>query len=324
MNIIILGAGAIGLVFGGLLANAGHRVTLLGREEHMAAVNERGLLIEGIWGNHRVTRVKGYSTIAEIVRQVAEKFDLALVTVKSYDTEGIVGAFHEQFPDTIPLVSLQNGVGNPEKIRRIRGSAPVLAGSVTFGTEITAPGTVRIAVYAEDVWLGGIDSTPDFREVQYIAEVFSAAGIQSRPTRDIYRYLWGKMLYNCSLNGLAAILEVPYGELMEHESSRALISDLVSEMFQVLKGEDQAVNWPDAKAYLQDLFGRLIPLTYNHTPSMLQDLQRRKRTEIDALNGTITERGEKHGLAVPVNWLVTNLVKIREKMVIRPPDLQVF
>ena len=313
MNIVILGAGAIGQVFGGFLANSGHQVSLLGREDHMAVVNERGLLIEGIWGNHLVTNLKGYTDVAEIAQKIQGTFDVALVTVKSYNTEGVITAFDKHFPDEIPLVSLQNGVTNLDDIIRVRGAAHALAGCVTFGAINTAPGSVRIAVHADDVKIGGIDTAIDYHEVKGIAELFSAAGIQTQPTRDIYRFLWGKMLYNCSLNGLAAIFEVPYGELMDHESSRTLIGDIVCEVFQILDREGQTVSWPDGSAYIQDLFERLLPLTSDHTPSMLQDLQRNKKTEIDALNGTIVALAEKHGLDVPVNWLITKLIKLKEK-----------
>ncbi|MBD3358015.1 MAG: 2-dehydropantoate 2-reductase, partial [Chitinivibrionales bacterium] len=229
------------------------------------------------------------------------------------DTDRMIGAFNQQFPEHIPLLSLQNGVTNLERIIQVRGAAQALAGSVTFGAKITAPGGVQVAVHAGDVKIGGIDTAIDYGFVKGIAEMFSAAGIKTDPTREIYKFLWGKMLYNCSLNGLAAILDVRYGELLEHESSRALIADIVGEIFLVLEREGRVVSWPSAQAYCEDLFERLLPLTANHIPSMLQDLQAGKRTEIDALNGTIVDLAEKHGLDVPVNWLITRLMKVKEK-----------
>ncbi len=314
MKIAVLGAGAIGLVFGGFLANNGHRVHLIGRAEHMEPINERGLLIEGIWGNHLVTNLTGYTTFSELTKNLEPALDLALVTVKCYDTEAILKAFRDAIAEPIPTVSLQNGLGNLEQVASIMGAGRAMAGSVLFGAELVGAGTVRVAVYAEEVKLGGVDPGIDYGLVKQTADLFSAAGIPTVPTREIHRYLWGKILYNSSLNGLGALLGVNYGTLMEHQSSRALIARIVSEIFLVLQKEQQAVEWADSEAYLQDLFDRLLPLTYDHVPSMLKDLQGSKKTEIDAMNGAIAALAEKHGLDAPVNWLITKLIKVKEKI----------
>jgi 2-dehydropantoate 2-reductase len=314
MNIVVLGAGAIGLVFGGFLANNGHQVYLLGRKAHMDPINDRGLLIEGIWGNHLITNLKGFTTIAQLVEDTGFHFDLALLTVKTYDSETVLKSFCNAIPCSIPTVSLQNGLGNLEYVIRTMGHDQAMAGSVLFGAEAISPGRVRVAAYAEEVKVGGVEGGIDFGLVKDVADMFTDAAIPSVPTRDIDRCLWGKALYNCSSNGLGAILGVNYGALMEHESSRSLISSIIREIFLVLEKENQRVDWSDAEAYLQDLFERLLPVTYDHVSSMLQDLKRNKRTEIDALNGAIVTLAEKHGVEVPVNWLVTKLVKMREKM----------
>jgi 2-dehydropantoate 2-reductase len=314
MNIAVLGAGAIGLVFGGFLANNGHQVSLLGREEHMKPINDRGLLIEGIWGNHLITNIKGYTTIPQLLEDVASHCDLALLTVKTYDTETVLKAFRNAIPRPVLTVSLQNGLGSLEHVVRTMGPDRAMAGSVLFGAEAISPGSVRVAVHAEDIKVGGTEGRIDYSLAKDIADLFTDAAIPTVPTRDIHRCLWGKALYNCSLNGLGALLGVSYGALMEHESSRALICSIIGEIFQVLNKENQRVDWPDAEVYLQDLFERLLPLTYDHVPSMLQDLQRKKRTEINAFNGAIVALAERHGIEVPVNWLVTKLVTVREKI----------
>jgi len=126
--------------------------------------------------------------------------------------------------------------------------------------------------------------------------------------------LWGSVLYHCALNGLGAILGVKCGPLLEHESTRTLITDVVQEVFQVLSKERITVEWTNAEAYLQDLIGRLCPVTCELYSSMLRDIQNGKKTEIEALNGAIVRLAHDHGFDVPVNWLITKLVKVKEKI----------
>ena len=314
MNIMVLGAGAIGLVFGGFLAKAGHRVVFLGREENVSAVNKNGLFIEGLWGNHCITTIMGYTSLRELKEKEGGFWDLVLLTVKSYDTENMLQTFHEAFADPMPILSLQNGLGNLDKITHLMGPTWAMAGRVIFGAEINTHGKVSVTVYAEEVMIGGIEKGVDFQKVIKIAEALSNAGIPTLPTREINKYIWGKVLYNSALNGLGAILGVKYGLLKEHESSRMLITGIVQEFFSVLNKENIKLDWPDPGAYLEDLFERLIPVTYDHYPSMLRDIQNRKRTEIDSMNGAIVAIAQKHGIDVPVNWLITSLVKIKEKI----------
>jgi 2-dehydropantoate 2-reductase len=314
MKIIILGAGAIGLVFGGFLAKAGHRVVFLGREQNVLEIKRHGLFIEGLWGSHLIKNMVGYTNLEELKKKEGASFDLVLLTVKSYDTENMLKAFHETFVDPMPILSLQNGLGNLDKMSQIIGPQWAMAGRVIFGAEIDSPGRVSVTVYAEEVIVGGIANGIDYQKVTEIADTLSNAGIPTLPTHEIKKYLWGKVLYNSALNGLGAILGVKYGFLKEHESSRMLIASIVQEFFKVLEKENVTLDWPTPRVYLDDLFERLIPATYDHYPSMLRDIQHRKRTEIGSINGAIVEIAQKHGIDVPVNWLITALVKTKEKI----------
>jgi len=314
MKIIVLGAGAIGLVFGGFLAKVGHQVVFLGREKNVSAVRKHGLFIEGLWGNHLIKNIVGYTNLRELKEKEGASCDLVLLTVKSYDTEDMLKTFHETFATPMPILSLQNGLGNLDKISQIIGPKWAMAGRVIFGAEIDSPGRVSVTVYAEEVIVGGIENGIAYQRITEIADTLSYAGIPTLPTRQIKKYIWGKVLYNSALNGLGAILGVKYGFLREHESSRMLIASIVQEFFSVLKKENMTLDWPTPGAYLDDLFERLIPATYDHYPSMLRDIQNRKRTEIDSINGAIVEIAQKHGIDVPVNWLITTLVKTKEKI----------
>ena len=314
MNIIVLGAGAIGLVFGGFLAKAGHRVVFLGRRKNVSAVKRHGLFIDGLWGNHLIKNIVGYTNLEELKKKEGTSFDLVLLAVKSYDTENMLKAFYEAFANSMPILSLQNGLGNLDKIIQIFGPKWAMAGRVIFGAEMDTPGKASVTVYAEEVIVGGVENGIDYQRVTEIADTLTHAGIPTVPTREIKKYIWGKVLYNSALNGLGAILGVHYGFLREHESSRMLITSIVHEFFSILEKEKIKLDWPTAGAYLDDLFDRLIPATYGHFPSMLRDIQNRKRTEIDSINGALVEIAQKHGVDVPVNWLIATLVKTKEKI----------
>jgi 2-dehydropantoate 2-reductase len=227
MNILVLGTGAIGSVFGGFLAKSLHQVVLLGRASHMDAISRHGLKIEGIWGEHHITNLKGYSSLRVMREKEGEYFDLILLTVKSYDTEGIVREYLKIFPNAAPMVSLQNGLGNLEKITELVGRDKVVGGRVIFGAEIVAIGIVKVTVYADKVVLGGVTGGIPQEQVVKIAKVFSQSGIPSEATESIEKYIWGKILYNGALNALGSILEVQYGELLKRDSTKILMREIV-------------------------------------------------------------------------------------------------
>jgi len=317
MRFLIVGAGAIGNVFGGFLRRAGHDVTLVGRRAHMAAIAERGLRISGIWGEHHVAGLRTFESVAQAA---GESFDAVLLAVKSYDTEAAMGKIVEgRLAGAPPVVSLQNGLGNVETIARFVGAQRTIGGRVIFGVVVVEPGHCRVTVYAEEVMLGAIEPDVVPREtIEMLAKAFSEAGIPTLPTDRIHAYLWGKILYNCSLNPTATLLGTHYGTLIEQEETREILRRVVSEIYAVAAARRVDLLAPSADAYVESLFGRLVPATYDHHPSMLQDIRAGRRTEIDALNGAIGRYGRESGIPTPTNDLLTFLIKALERPAPRP------
>ena len=138
-------------------------------------------------------------------------------------------------------------------------------------------------------------------------------GVPCRTTNNIIKDLWAKMLYNCTLNPLGAILNTPYGVLGEYESTRNIMKDIAEEVFLVMEGSGYATHWTCVEDYLTIFYDSLLPPTSKHESSMLQDIQARKRTEIDALNGAIVDLGEKLNIQTPHNNVVCSLVRFMEK-----------
>ena len=309
MQILVLGAGAIGSVFGGLLAKAGHRVMLVGRAAHMEAVRAQGLSIGGLWGEQLITNLETATGVAQFP---SDSIDVVLLTTKSYDTaSAIQEALPVVGPETL-VVSLQNGLGNLEVIEAAVGVERTVAARVIFGVDVERPGRVVVTVWGGDVLLGsqrGEEPTPRMRE---LAEVLTTAGIKSQATPQVFAYIWGKVLYNVALNPLSGLLSVPYGALAEHESTRRLMELMIAEGFAVGRAAGAPLLWETPEAFARVLYEQLLPPTAKHYSSMYADLQHGKRTEIDAMNGALVRLGQEHGVPTPVNESISLLIKARE------------
>lgn len=334
MKILAMGAGAIGSVFGGFLSlprktsnplqkAAGLDVSLVGRFEHMQAIKEKGLHISGIWGEHYADNLKTFASVQEVIKGDKD-FDLILLTVKSYDTREAIEKVTQAklVGENTWVISLQNGLGNLETIAEIVGKEKTIGGRVIFGAELVKPGWVKVTVYADKVILGKAEGKPPDERLEEIARVFTECGIPTATTEGIEKFIWGKILYNCALNGLGTILEVPYGRLAERKESRWIMEEIIKEIFLLAKKKRVKLFWEEAGEYLRVFYDSLVPPTKEHYSSMLQDIKRGKRTEIDALNGSMVELAKKEGLSLPVNQVVTDLVKFKEKKIALTIDSQ--
>jgi len=312
MKILVLGAGSLGSVFGGFLAKNGHEVILFGREHCINPVSSRGLYIEGIWGNHHITNIKGYSSLNKIIQTEGRAFDLTLLTVKSYDTKELINNYQQTFGHTHLTVSLQNGLGNLETIAEILGKDKAIGGRVIFGAELIEPGRVKVTVYADRVVLGSLDNGVPFKKVEDIARLFDNAGIPATATDDIQKALWGKVLYNGTLNALSCLMEVNYGKLIENVHTKSIMEDIIVEFFTLILKKDLQIDWKCAGEYTNALFEHLIPATSDHFSSMLQDIRSGKKTEIDSINGKVLAMAENIHIDLPVNRTLTALVKAKK------------
>jgi 2-dehydropantoate 2-reductase len=309
---LIYGAGAIGSVLGGFLHKIGRAVTYAGRGEHFRALSEKGLKITGIWGEHHVpaqdVRVPG--------TPVPEKqFPIILLCVKSKDTEDSVAQAKLLLKENGIMVSMQNGLNNWEAIARQVGEDRTVGGRVIFGAEIQKPGHAKVTVNADDVLLGEPFLPVNRQLLHALAEDLSLSGIACKivSKNNIWAAIWGKVLYNCSLNPLGALLEVAYGKLGEDAETRGIIKVIIEEIFLVMKSKGVAVPYQDADEYYHYLLERQLPPTAGHRPSMLQDILQGRQTEIDALNGAISLYARDYGISTPYNDLLTALIKFKEK-----------
>ena len=294
LRIAVMGAGAVGCYYGGMLARAGHAVTLVARAEHVAAIRQNGLRLETTTFDETVA-LSASSDPAAVAGA-----ELVLFCVKSTDTESAADAIAPHLAADALLFTLQNGVDNDIRLRQ-RVPQEVLATVVYVATAMSGPGHVRHHGRGELV------IAPSARS-EAVAQALIAAGVPTTISDNVRGALWTKLILNSAYNALSAITRMPYGELVRQAGMTGVVDDLVAECRAVAQAEGIVVPGDvDAavKAIAQTMAGQ-------HS-STAQDLMRGKRTEIDHLNGYVVARGAALGVATPLNAAMLALVKALER-----------
>jgi 2-dehydropantoate 2-reductase len=305
-TITVVGAGAVGCYFGGLLARAGAPVSLVGRPTHVEAIHSRGLRLESI-------DFAGYiSVTASTNMAVAEESDLVLLAVKTLDTETATRAIVPHLSPNTVLLSLQNGVDNVDRIRQATGIEAV-ATVVYVAAEMTGPGVVRHSGGGELV-VGNLPG--QHHALDPICAAFERARVPCLISGNIEGELWAKLVMNCAYNAVSALTRQKYGWLAADERIRPVILAAAEETIAVAESGgvrmDRRGNRMDRTDLLEavvTLGERLMP---EATSSTAHDLARGRKTEIDSLNGVVVERGAKLGVPTPVNQTLQALVKALE------------
>ncbi|KAF7963609.1 2-dehydropantoate 2-reductase [Cupriavidus sp. UYMU48A] len=293
MKVAVMGAGAVGCYYGGMLARAGHEVMLIARPQHVQAVEARGLRLETQSFDEQV-RVSA-STDPSAVKDA----DLVLFCVKSTDTQSAALAMKPSLAQGAVVLSLQNGVENADTLRGLL-EQEVAAAVVYVATEMAGPGHVRHHGRGELV----IEPTSQGAS---LATTLAAAGVPVETSDNVRGALWAKLILNCVYNALSAITQMPYGRLVRSEGVEAVMRDVVEECLAVARAE--GVELPGDIALAVRRIAETMP---GQSSSTAQDLARGKRSEIDHLNGLIVRRGDALGIAVPANRLLHALVRLIE------------
>jgi len=294
-----MGAGAIGSLFGGYLSNAGNEVILIGRKKHVQVIRRRGLVIR----NKAEFVVKPEAV--ESVDHVRRRFDLILITVKAYDTEQAVLEVQELIKDKIPVLFLQNGLGIEEVVSKIMEKP--LRGVTMNSSLLSEPGLI-IHTGEGDTVVGEQDGSVTQR-VEMVADTFSNAGLNTGVTRNIRGTVWLKTLVNSGINPIGALTGMTNGELIQVPSLKRLMVRTVKEGATV--AEKEGVNLEEDPVLLTL---KTAELTKNNKNSMLQDVLKKRRTEIDFINGAISKYGSRSAVSTPINDVLTELVKGLEHM----------
>jgi 2-dehydropantoate 2-reductase len=297
MRITIIGAGAMGSLFGGLLTEAGADVQLLDIwEAHVAAMNSQGLRIERE-NKVRTVRVKAVSAVAE-----ARPAELAIVFVKSMHTKTAAVAAERIIGTRGYVLTLQNGMGNIDQIKTRIAPPRIIAGTTSHGATLMKPGKIRHA--GEGPTTIGFWHEGDKAVIQRIAEQFTAAGIETTVTGAVQAVVWDKLLVNVGINAVTALTGIKNGQLLDLPATQVLVEAAVNEAILLASAMGVHVR-KNAAAHVFDVAGR----TAGNRSSMGQDVDHRRRTEIDAINGFVAGESEKRGLPATVNRTLTALIE---------------
>jgi 2-dehydropantoate 2-reductase len=295
-RVAVLGAGAVGCYFGGMLARAGAPVTLIGRPEHVGAIQRDGLFMDSIHFQERVAVSATTDTAA--VRDAS----IVLFCVKTLDTDNAARSLAPLLSPSAIVVSLQNGVDNIERIRAASGIV-ALPSVVYVAAAMSGPGRIKHSGRG-DLVLG----RSPLNSAQQVAESFTRAGVPCRVSENIDGDLWAKLVWNCAGNAITALGRASYGQIARSESALQLFLAAANETMAVARASGirlPPVDLANANVKLARDLG-------NATSSTAQDIQRGKRTEIDSLNGFVVRRGVELGVPTPVNSTLTALIKLLE------------
>ncbi len=303
-HIAVMGAGAVGGYYGGMLALAGAPVTLIGRPQHVAAIERDGLVIE------RADRRDVVKASASTQAAAVAGADVVLLCVKSPDTRAAAASLRPHLKPDAVVVTLQNGVENAAWAAAELDQL-VLAAVVWVGAYMGGPGVV-CHTGRGDLDLGvprACANRPHAAErVHEIAAMFERAGVKCPVSADIEAALWSKLTVNCAFNAISALGRARYGRMAASPLVRSLMEDLVHETLAVARAD--GVHLDDA-AMIAAMWKVADGMASQYS-STAQDVLRGKPTEIDMLNGYVAERAHALGLAAPLSRTLHALVKLRE------------
>ena len=304
MRIAIVGAGAMGSLFGGFLAEAGVDVTLVDiNEAHIGAIRDKGLILDKGDGP-RAVQVDATTDPTNVA-----PVDLLIVFCKYLNTEDAVSAAKAYVTDDTYVWTLQNGIGNVDILKRHFADRQIVKGLTSATGIIEGPGVVSTNFRGEtETYLWPIDGGKHPR-LDEAARILTAAGLPTNRAPDMDYRIWRKLVINVTLTVLAGIMNTRIGAVYEVEPGRTLCEEIVRETVAVAQAAGVPLEMEDALSYLDALSQAAV----DHIGSATISLQKKERSEIDTMNGAVVREGERLGVATPVNRTITRIVKLVEE-----------
>ncbi len=312
MKVLIYGGGAVGLGIASSLISSGNDVTIIDVEPTVSALKENGIVKTGVLG--QCTIQPHQFNVYHSLDSLSSNYDYVCVCVKSYLSDAIAQILHHYafIIGTCPIVLFQNGWGNAEQFIKYFDAHRIYNARVMTGYIKPALYHVDITVHADAIRMGSLYGA-DISTLKPLAWHMTQGGMPAEVTNHVSKDIWAKMLYNCALNPLGAIFNVPYGELGKSEYTKKIMNDIINELFVIMHRAGYSTHYNHAEEYINVFYSKLLPSTGEHRSSMLQDIQAKRRTEIDALNGAVVELAKQYSVNVPVNEVITYIIKFIEK-----------
>ena len=296
MNIVILGAGAIGSLFGALLSKK-NNVILVGRNPHITAIRKKGLDIKG------KTQLNVKIPSEDSINKVTFLPDILILTVKSYDTDSAINQAKSIIHDDTAVLSLQNGLGNIDKIEKVVDRRQVIAGVTTNGAFFSEPGVVKHTGKGQTI-LGELNGQKTKR-MESIVDAFNEAGIETIASGDILREIWIKTIVNSSINPMTTFSSCKNGYLLENPILEKIVERTCRESTNIANAYGINLSYENMIKKTKEV----IRNTSDNYSSMLQSFKKGKKTEIDSINGKLADVGKKHDIDTAMNEILTYIVK---------------
>lgn len=310
MNVLVIGAGSVGIGLAASMKSQGANISVYARGKTAKAIKENGIERCGLFTRYsfQSDEINVYEDYCELEN---DYYDYIFICSKTTANEDIASNLNEHkriLKQNCKIVIFQNGFGNDEYFLKYFTKKQVFSARVITGFRRPKRHVSEVTVYTEPILIGSLQhENPG--DLQEIADMITESGINCELTHEVDRYLWAKMLYNCALNPLGAILDVNYGKLTENEYSKDLMNSIIDEIFEVIKESGYSTLWNTPNEYKDLFYSKLVPDTYEHFSSTHQDIQRKIKTEIDSLNGKVIELGERNNVDVTTNKIIYNLIK---------------
>jgi 2-dehydropantoate 2-reductase len=301
-TIVVVGAGAVGCYFGGMLVRAGAPVTLIGRAPHVDAINRGGLLIDSVQFKEHIP--VSASTELEAVRDA----HLVLFSVKTVDTERTAKLLTQYLAPGALVVSLQNGVDNVERIRAASGIRAIPA-VVYVAVAMAGLGQLKHTGRGDLIIGSALGNHTDQSQLEEVVATFTRAGVPCRISENVTAELWEKLIMNCAYNALSALSRTKYGRILQDPGAVEVMKQVVIEAVAVAGAAGVQLK---AETMIQAVLnlGKAMPEAVSSTA---QDIARGKPTEIDSLNGFLVRKGAELKISTPVNATLYSLVKLLEQ-----------
>ena len=314
MKVLIIGAGAVGVATAVSLKSEGIDTYLFARNETADYIRKKGAKRTGIFGD--IFLSKDELPVVDSYETAGENYDAVIISAKTLANNEIAKELSNH-PEILgssgKIILFQNGWGNEDAYMKFLPKDRIFHARIITGFEKTEFGISKVTVHTAPILLGSLFGE-DFAWMEPIAKALSSSGIPSEVTNQVAEALWAKMLFNTTLNPLGAILNLSYGKMSEITYARDIMNRLINETYAVMEAEVYRTFWDSPEEYKEAFYGKLVPDTYEHRSSTLQDLEKGHKTEIDTLNGCICRIAGNHEIAVPTHEMICLLIRsIEEK-----------
>ena len=311
MNVLVIGAGGVGIGLAASVASQGADVSIYARDKTAQAIKKNGIKRTGLFTHYEIDDIPVYETYESIPKNTFDYIFIASKTTANEDIAENLNNHRDILKDTSKIIIFQNGFGNDEYYLKYFNKSQVFSARVITGFRRPERHISEVTVYTEPILLGSLqgESAEPLKEV---ADLITKSGIECRLTDEVDKYLWAKMLYNCTLNPLGAILNKTYGELTENPYTLEIMNSIIDEIFEVIKKSNYQTLWETPDEYRDIFYSKLVPDTYNHYSSTHQDIQRNIKSEIDSLNGKVIQLAKTNNIDVSTNKIIYNMIKAIE------------